>query len=518
MSSNSQPAKFPRDEKKPLDILLITADQWRGAVLPGARNPDFPVPTPSLDQLAGEGVRFARHYCQAYPCGPARAGLITGLYAHKHRVVQNGTPLDARHPTVFTEARRAGYRPTLFGYTDTMTDPRGRHAGDPALGDYEGVAPGLEVGTFLGEHAGPWLAHLKRKGYAVPEPGRGRDGIFAASRFGEPAVFAAEDSETAFLADRFIDFVSVHDEKPFFAHLSFIAPHPPFAAAAPWAGLIDPSDLAAPIPAAEKVHPLVEVYRQAVGLDHFVPGLSVLAAQADARTIAIIRAVYAGLMAEVDHHIGRIVAALKAAGRYERTLIVFTGDHGEQLFDHGLLGKLAFYDGSAHIPLILRHPRLTQGHGRTVEAFTQSIDILPTILEAIGIETPANADGNSLLPFCRGETPAHWRDAAFWSTDFRDLATRRLETHFGLPSERCGLQVVRTDQFKYVHFAGLAPVLFDLREDPLEQVDRIDDPAAAGLRREGLERLLNQRLQHEERTLTGYQGMGGRLYRDIGSR
>ncbi|OLP54364.1 hypothetical protein BJF92_19175 [Rhizobium rhizosphaerae] len=499
-------------QQAPLDVLLITADQWRGAVLPGEPNPDFPVPTPNLDRLAAEGVRFARHFCQAYPCGPARAGLITGLYAHKHRVVQNGTPLDARHPTLFTEARRAGYRPTLFGYTDTMADPRGRPAQDPALGDYEGVAPGLDIGLFLGEHAGPWLAHLKRKGYSVPDPARGRDGIFSACRFGEPAVFAAEDSETAFLTDRFIDFVSVHEDRPFFAHLSFIAPHPPFTAAAPFADLIDPDTLAAPIPMAESVHPLVEVYRKAVGIEHFVPGLSGRVAEADPRTIAKVRAVYAGMMAEVDHHIGRIVEALKAAGRYERTLIVFTGDHGEQLFDHGLMGKLAFYDGSAHIPLILRHPHLVGGRGKTVSAFTQSIDILPTVLDAIGLSRPDNVDGESLLPFCRGEMPANWRDAAFWSTDFRDLASRRLERHFGLPSERCGLQVVRTARFKYVHFAGLAPVLFDLADDPLEQVNRIDDPAAAGLRREGLERLLDQRLHHEERTLTGYQGMGGRLY------
>src|SRR5260370_33131680 len=104
----------------PLNILLITADQWRGDLLGSAGHPF--ARTPNLDALARSGVRFAQHYCQAYPCGPARASLVTGLYAHKHRSIRNGTPLDARHPTLFGEARRAGDAPLLFGCTYTTSD------------------------------------------------------------------------------------------------------------------------------------------------------------------------------------------------------------------------------------------------------------------------------------------------------------------------------------------------------------------------------------------------------------
>lgn len=119
------------------NILLVTADQWRCDLLGSARHPF--ARTPHLDALAREATRFTRHYCQAYPCGPARAGLLTGLYPHKHRVVGNGVPLDARHATLFSELRRCGYRPTLFGYTDVALDPRNKPEQDPDNGDYENV-------------------------------------------------------------------------------------------------------------------------------------------------------------------------------------------------------------------------------------------------------------------------------------------------------------------------------------------------------------------------------------------
>src|SRR5690606_26370824 len=97
------------------------------------------VRTPTFDALAARGVRFARHWANTAPCGPSRATLHTGMYAQNHRSVLNGTPLDARFTTSALEARRAGYAPILFGYTDTSPDPRGLAADDPRLRTYEGV-------------------------------------------------------------------------------------------------------------------------------------------------------------------------------------------------------------------------------------------------------------------------------------------------------------------------------------------------------------------------------------------
>ena len=107
----------------PLNVLFITADQWRGDCLSALNHPV--VRTPNLDALAAEGVLFRRHFANAVPCGPSRASLHTGMYLQNHRSGTNGTPLDARHTNWAKEAAAHGYDPVLFGYTDTSLDPRG---------------------------------------------------------------------------------------------------------------------------------------------------------------------------------------------------------------------------------------------------------------------------------------------------------------------------------------------------------------------------------------------------------
>src|SRR5579872_3874286 len=150
------------------NVLLITLDQWRADCLSALGHPCLR--TPHLDRLAGEGLLFRRHYTQASPCGPARASLLTGLYAHNHRSVRNGIPLDDRHANLARELRGAGYAPMLFGYTDTSVDPRLYRPGDPALTTFEGVLPGFSPGVLLPNDIAAWLVYLERQGYPVPAP------------------------------------------------------------------------------------------------------------------------------------------------------------------------------------------------------------------------------------------------------------------------------------------------------------------------------------------------------------
>jgi arylsulfatase A-like enzyme len=119
---------------KPKRVLLFLADQWRGDTLRAWGHPCMD--TPNLDRLAADGVTFKRHHTNATPCGPARTSLLTGLYMMNHRVVRNGTPLDARHTNLALEARKAGYKPAIFGYTSNVPDPRGLSPNDPALHDH----------------------------------------------------------------------------------------------------------------------------------------------------------------------------------------------------------------------------------------------------------------------------------------------------------------------------------------------------------------------------------------------
>ena len=142
-------------DQKPRKILFISADQWRAECLSTLGHPV--VKTPNLDALAAEGTLFKRHYTVCAPCGPARTSLQTGMYLMNHRSGRNGTPLDARHTNVAKEVRKAGLDPTLFGYTDTSADPRGRHANDPALWTYEGPMPGYSIGMLFNDYMAAWM-------------------------------------------------------------------------------------------------------------------------------------------------------------------------------------------------------------------------------------------------------------------------------------------------------------------------------------------------------------------------
>jgi len=186
-------------------------------------------------------------------------------------------------------------------------------------------------------------------------------------------------------------------------------------------------------------------------------------------------------------------------------LIVFTSDHGEEMGDHWLLGKGGYFDGSYHIPLIIRDPRRAAdpGRGRIVEDFTESVDVMPTLLASIGIEAPAACDGRSLAPFLEsGSGPANWRTEAHWEYDFRSATDPEREVRLGLTAHQCALNVVRGRRYKYVHFTGLPPLFFDLLRDPGETSNRVDDPACQSLVLAYAQKLLSWRMNHDEHALT----------------
>jgi arylsulfatase A-like enzyme len=227
----------------------------------------------------------------------------------------------------------------------------------------------------------------------------------------------------------------------------------------------------------------------------------------DEASMRQLRATYYGLISEVDHNIGRMMDALKASGDYDNTLIVVTSDHGEQLWDHWMLGKDIHFDQSAHVPLIVRAPGAAFGaaRGRVVEAFTEIIDLMPTILDTLGGEAPLQCDGRSLAPFLAGDTPDDWREEAHWEIDFRDVFDGKPETEMGLRLDTCSLSVVRGRRYKYIHFTALPPLLYDIEADPDELVDRANDPACADVVAAYAQKMLSWRMTHAERTLTGYR-------------
>jgi len=497
------------------NVLLITADQWRADCLSALAHPC--VQTPNIDALIGDGVLFRNHYSVCAPCGPARASLLTGMYAQNHRSVRNGTPLDARHDNLALAARRAGYDPVLFGYTDTTPDPRSCSPEHIRAYGYEGPLPGFRSELLLMESdPQPWIGFLRDHGYAIPDklddlyqPVAGYAGAEGRGRTYPPPFYAAEHSMTAFLTDRVLDYIGSRNDG-WFAHVSYLRPHPPFIAPEPYNTMYDADQVPPPVRAATLAeqadeHPWLASALELTA-DWYDPWLQQsLASGAYDRDVRQVRATYYGLISKIDNYVGKLVDHLKATGAYDNTVIVLTSDHGELLGDRWLFGKRGYFDTAYHIPLIVRDPdRQAEGsRGRVVDAFTESVDVMPSLLELLGQDIPRQCDGRSLQGFWRGQDPADWRTEVHWEFDFRDVEDRRIEDMLGLAMDDCCLNVIRDRHFKYVHFAALPGLLFDLENDPDEQHNLAEDPAYAPVLLRYARKMLSWRMRNDDRTLTG---------------
>ncbi len=497
------------------NVLFITVDQWRGECLSSLGHPV--VQTPNLDALAERGVQFTRHYSQASPCGPSRASIWTGQYLHNHRSVFNGTPLDNRFTNIAREARSLGYDPTLFGYTDTTLDPRTLAADDPRLRTYEEVLPGFSVGVQLADDHKPWLAWMAEKGYDITDhesfiapmadyPGADQRGPTWA-----PPPFPAECTETAFLTEAAIthlqgvapntnspDGASEANTEPWFVHMSYLRPHPPFVVPEPYNDMYDPADVAMPvrhetIEAQSQVHPLVARTVEAFAGEKL----------GDERHVRQLRATYYAMMTEVDDQLGRLLDEIASRPDADNTIIVLTSDHGEMLGDHWLTSKLGFYPQAFHIPLIVAGPGIVSG--KVVDSFTENVDLAPTIVELIGGEIPAQFNGHSLTPFLRpadagaeaAGSIAEWRSDAHWSFDFRYFAG----FFPGMNLNDCTLDVLMDDAGMYVHVAGMDPLFFDLADDPNMLTNQAANPERSSQVLAYAQRMLSWRQSTADQTL-----------------
>jgi arylsulfatase A-like enzyme len=500
---------------RPKNVLLIVVDQWRGDSM-GHLGAAW-ARTPRLDALAARGVSFAAHYAQGAPCGPARTSLQTGKYVMNHRVVHNGVPLDARHDHLARMLRRAGYDPALVGYSTTTPDPRGLSRSDARFRRNGDIADSWRVlaqldelrnRSDMGRNYVGWVAG-RDPGYAT----HSADQLWAprsgASRpDGSPCVVEAGLSDSAWLTDSALEFLRgrPHDE-PWMLHFGLYRPHPPFNAPAPYhastpLSVIPAAIRTAPGEAEAGGHPYVDYLHRTQDLGGYMVGGSGRVSGLSDEEVQVLRQSYFGLIEEADAQIGRVIDALTEQGRLDETLIVMTSDHGEQLGDHGLLGKVGFYDQSYHVPLIVVDPTSAADatRGRIVRSLTESVDVLPTLLDWLDLDVPHTVDGRSLLPVVRqGCEPD--RGAVHFEFSLRGGFLAPQRRILDLDYRSCDLAVLRTDDYKYVHFQALPPLLFDLREDPLELHDRSTDPACRDAMLSMAQRMLNWRMHHAEREL-----------------
>jgi arylsulfatase A-like enzyme len=501
--------------RKP-NILFIMADQLRWDYLGHAGHPH--IRTPNIDALAARGVAFTRAFVQAPVCGGSRMSFYSGRYNLTHGATYNNFPLRIDERTMGDYLRPEGYRAVLVGKTHFKPDlvsmqrlgisPETNpglpywQCGFEAFERDDGLHPEVE-----GKLAGADPAYnrwLRQLGYGGENPwhawansveGEGGDVLsgWEMRNARRPARVREEHSETAYMTDRALDFLRRAGDEPWCLHVSYIKPHWPYVAPAPYHAMYRPEHV---IPAnrseAERAapHPVVAAF--------MAHEESVNFARDEVRLTVI--PTYMGLISQLDAHVGRLVAHLEATGEIGHTIIVVTSDHGDYLGDHWLGEKDLFHEEIVRIPMVVMDPRpeADATRGRTIDALVEAIDLAPTFLDWAGSEpVPERLEGRSLVPLLRGEDVRVWRDAVFSDSDF---ALRHARRTLGLEVDEARGFMVRTRRWKYVHFERFPPQLFDLDADPREQADLGRSAAHAEVREEMKERLLDWALSRRTRT------------------
>jgi arylsulfatase A-like enzyme len=484
------------------NILFIMADQLRADYLScyGHRR----LETPAMDLLAQRGVRFSRAYVNATVCGPSRMSYYTGRSMTSHGSTWNTVPLRIGEPTLGDHLRALGLRTALVGKTHMAADCKGMARLGIAPDSPEGVLAaecGFEPferddGLHPDDTVDPDLAYnrfLAELGYGGRNPwhsaanaGESAAGELLSGWYmrnaHEPACVAEEHSETAYMTNRAMDFMREAGETPWCLHLSYIKPHWPYIAPAPYHAMFGPGDVP-PANRSERErknpHPVYAAY-----MKHRE---SMTFSRDDVRAAVV--PIYMGLIRQIDDHLARLFAFMDARGLMHDTMIVVCSDHGDYLGDHWLGEKELFHEESVRTPLIIYDPdpAADGSRGFTDDRLVEAIDLVPTFIEASGGSPPDHIlEGRSLLPLLRGACTNRWRDIVVSELDY---SYRPARAELEIAPDRARAWMLHGDRWKYVFYEGFRPQLFDLLNDPGELDDRGGDPALTAVCREYGDRL-----------------------------
>ncbi len=463
----------------PPNVLLITCDQLRKDAL-GCYGNEV-IRTPHIDRLAERGVRFDQVFAASPVCAPNRGSIATGRFPSVHGLRRNGCVLPESELTLMEVLRRRGY--ATYGVGKMHFGPQWRWIEDRpgATGDFDerwAVNPqplpwefpfyGFQQGVFTEDHrVGPYADYLRAHGL---DPWADPHSFSYPQHITAPSVYPEEHHQTVWVADRSIEYLRGHPaDRPFFLWTSFVHPHHPFTPPVPYDALYDPARMPPPVWDPAEVNDWPEAYRRkylAREGSHEAIGMCDLT-DADWRRI---KAYYYGMISLIDKQVGRLMDELDRRGLLDRTIVVFTSDHGEMLGDHHLLFKGTHYDCVTNVPLIIARPGDPQG-GQTRRGIAQSVDIMPTILELAGTDIPEGVQGKSLVPMLADGKEELYREAFIEDPEMR--------------------RTVRTPTARLTwHGEGQRGELYDLTRDPHCLHNLWDRPEAADLQRQLMDRLV----------------------------
>lgn len=410
----------------PKNILVLMCDHHRYDALGCLGNPL--AHTPNLDRLAAQSVRFESCYNQAPVCAPTRHSLATGRYCHAHGVVTNGHKPYPGMRTIGHALQPLGYRRFNQGHM---------HWTDRAMDN--GFEPWVDQEMWRATMPAEVLARYDWEHQAVTR-----------RTTGGPSTRSREQYWGYHVATNAIRQIeeAVARGEPFLCWTAFTEPHPPFYPPKELYARIDQASIQLPEqapPGAPPPHP--EIQRKRREWAHLT--------EVELRQVI---AGYYGMIALVDGYCGMVLDALDRLGIREETIVVWTVDHGDQMWEHELFLKFVMREASVHVPLLIDAPGVEPG---VRSELVEHVDLFPTLCEWAGAPVPETVQGRSLVPLLgTAPAPADWRDAVY--------------------SQIGDVFMIRTADAMLNVYGGEPGEYFDLATDPHEFYNRIADPAYAG--------------------------------------
>jgi N-acetylglucosamine-6-sulfatase len=457
---------------KPRNIVFILTDDHRYDALGFLKSQAF-IGTPNLDAMARGGVYMKNAFVTTALCSPSRASILTGLYAHQHRVVDNNNPVPSNLVFVSEYLQKAGYETAFVGKWHM-----GGEIDDPQRG-FDHWVSFKGQGTYLPSRNG-----LNVNGKRVPQKGYITDELtdyaieWLNGRKGNRPFML-------YLSHKGVhaDFVPAERHKDKAKNLPFVPPP-----------TMDPAKIKdAPMWVRNQRnswHGVDFPYHSDLDIEDYYKR-------------------YAETLRGVDDSVGRVMAWLKEKNQLEETLVIYMGDNGFAFGEHGLIDKRTAYEESMRVPMLAHCPQLFKG-GATVEQVVANIDIAPTMLEAAGLRAPGYVAGKSFIAIVQGKT-APWRDGLlyeyYWERNFPQTPT---------------MHALRGNRYKYIHVHGLWDIdeLYDLESDPLETTNLIFSEAHQDIVKQMNEQLFATLKQSEGMYIPLYPDRGGtnRLRRKGGAK
>lgn len=424
------------------NVLLIYTDQQRKDSL-SCYNPK--ALTPNLDALAESGARLDNYFVNSPVCMPSRMSTLTGRYCSAIGIGQNGYAFPEDEVPINKLLKPYGYDTAQIGKLHFRPHAKRNHKNPTSDYGFDTFILSDEPGCYDDAYT-KWIENLEASKVEAARTGLPPEAYHYGQReystkgreTHEPYIFEAEGyHHSDFVTSEVCDYIerSAKKGERFFAIAGFYAPHTPVNPPKAFLDLFDQDQMDMPVRGEDEV--VMDILKD-------------VSDQAWQEIIAY----YLALVSHVDACVGDIISGLKKTNQLDKTLVIFTSDHGEYLGDHGRIQKGMPHDCIIHVPCIISYPNLIK-QGTIIDAMAEAVDIVPTILDICGIQIPEYIQGKTLKRLLTGETSVH-KDAIFCE-------------HFD--HKQHNISLVRTKTFKYVVWTDGSETLYDLKNDPNELKD-----------------------------------------------